>query len=46
LWLSDRLGRNRILDARVILPSDEFFPDPYQPDEPVPVSVSTASADT
>lgn len=32
-WLADRLGIDRMLDAPVVLPTDEFFPDPYRHDE-------------
>lgn len=34
LWFAERFGINRIRDARVILPTDEFFPDPYTADYP------------
>jgi hypothetical protein len=32
-WLADRLGADRLFGATVILPTDEFFPDPYRHDE-------------
>jgi hypothetical protein len=32
-WLVHWIGLERILDAQVILPTDEFFPDPYHGDE-------------
>src|SRR5438105_2840011 len=32
LWLADRFGADRLLSARVVLPTDEFFPDPYRAD--------------
>lgn len=28
-WLADRLGVHRLLDAEVVLPTDDYFPDPY-----------------
>jgi hypothetical protein len=30
-WLADRLGRKRMLEAVVVTPTVEFFPDPYRP---------------
>lgn len=35
LWLMDRLGRDRLLKAQVITPTDEHFPDEYsgRPDQ-------------
>ena len=33
LWLVERFGADRMLRARVVLPSGEFFPDPYDPDK-------------
>ena len=33
-WLTRRFGIQRMRDARVILPTDEFFPDRYDCDEP------------
>ena len=32
-WLCEQLGADRMLKARVITPSDEFFPEPYRNDE-------------
>jgi hypothetical protein len=32
LWLADRLGVDRMLKARVVVPTDEFFPGPYDGD--------------
>jgi hypothetical protein len=32
-WLADQFGIERLLGARVILPTEEFFPDPYLPVE-------------
>jgi hypothetical protein len=32
-WLSRALGRQRLLQARVILPDAEHFPDPYDKSE-------------
>jgi hypothetical protein len=29
-WLSDHLGNERLLRAQVLLPTEQFFPDPYQ----------------
>ena len=34
LWLADQFGIDRLLNARVVLPTDEFFPDPYAGDWP------------
>jgi len=31
-WLADRLGIDRLLNAPLVLPSAEFFPDPYEED--------------
>src|SRR5262249_12359742 len=28
-WLAERLGVGRLLDAEVVVPSDDYFPDPY-----------------
>ncbi|MEO2091794.1 MAG: HEAT repeat domain-containing protein [Gemmataceae bacterium] len=33
LWLADRFGLDRLRAAAVVLPTDEFFPDRYTPDE-------------
>jgi hypothetical protein len=33
-WLADRLGHERLRDARAVVPTADFFPDPYHPDEP------------
>ncbi len=33
LWLAGRFGIDRLRNARVILPTDEFFPADYTPDE-------------
>jgi hypothetical protein len=33
LWLCERLGFDRMLDGTVVLPTDEFFPEPYHFDE-------------
>lgn len=33
LWLATRFGLDRLRAARVILPTAEFFPDPYRGDE-------------
>lgn len=32
LWLADRLGVDRLLDAQVVEPTEEFFPDLYDAD--------------
>jgi tetratricopeptide (TPR) repeat protein len=32
-WLTDRFGWDHLLARPVILPSDEYFPDPYEPTE-------------
>lgn len=29
-WLADTLGIDRLLQAEVLLPTDEFFPEPYE----------------
>lgn len=29
-WLAERFGIDRLLQAEVILPTEQFFPDPYQ----------------
>lgn len=29
-WLADQFGIERLLQAKVILPTEEFFPDPYR----------------
>jgi hypothetical protein len=29
-WLADQFGIDRLLQAEVILPTDQFFPDPYR----------------
>ena len=34
LWLAERFGIARMQNARVILPTEEFFPDSYSGDEP------------
>ena len=34
LWFAERFGINRMRDARVVLPTDEFFPDVYNADHP------------
>lgn len=34
LWFVERFGISRIRNARVILPTDEFFPDQYDADYP------------
>ncbi len=34
LWLVDKFGIERLRDTVVVLPTPEFFPDPYQGDEP------------
>ena len=33
VWLADRFGVDRMRNATVVLPTPEFFPDPYTPDE-------------
>ncbi len=33
VWLADRFGLDRMRNATVILPTPEFFPDSYSPDE-------------
>jgi hypothetical protein len=33
-WFVERFGAKRVLNARVILPTPEFFPDAYTGDEP------------
>lgn len=33
LWLADRFGLDRLRDAAVVTPTDDFFPDRYTPDE-------------
>jgi hypothetical protein len=30
LWLADRLGVRRLVEAEVVLPTDEYFPEPYR----------------
>lgn len=32
LWFANQFGIERMRNARVILPTDEFFPDPYEAD--------------
>src|SRR5581483_11749050 len=32
--LATMLGKHRLLDAPMVLPNDEFFPDPYDKGEP------------
>lgn len=32
-WLADRFGPDRLRTVAVVLPTDEFFPDRYTPDE-------------
>ncbi len=32
-WLIKEFGADRLRDAPVILPTEEFFPDPYSGDE-------------
>lgn len=34
LWLADKFGLDRLKSARVVLPTDEFFPDRYDADTP------------
>ena len=34
LWLADRFGLNRMKDAQVVLPTSDFFPEPYRSDYP------------
>ena len=29
-WLVDKLGLERLLQTEVILPTDKYFPEPYQ----------------
>jgi hypothetical protein len=29
-WLADSIGIERLLRARIVLPNEEFFPDPYE----------------
>ena len=31
-WLADQFGIDRLLQAEVVLPTEEFFPDPYEGD--------------
>lgn len=33
LWLSEEFGSDTLRDARVVLPTDEFFPEPFSEDE-------------
>jgi hypothetical protein len=33
LWLVEEFGRDALRDATVVLPTDEFFPDPFSEDE-------------
>ena len=32
VWLTGQFGLDRMRNATVVTPTDEFFPDPYTPD--------------